>query len=88
MIETLLRHALQKILSCIAGRLGKQALRAANAMALSHKYLLVIHKTNPACCHLSRGRTVHWLPKLTTEPRSMESHQGQARKGQALQGWD
>lgn len=38
MIETPLRHALHKILSCIAGRLGKQALRTADVMALSHEY--------------------------------------------------
>ena len=52
------------------GRLGEQGLRISDITWLTHEYLLVLHKRNPARCHLSRGRAAAFA--LETQNRACE----------------
>lgn len=43
---------------CVQGQLGERCLLIPDITWLTHDYLLVLHKRNPACSHLSRGKAV------------------------------
>lgn len=41
---------------CVQGQLGEEGLLIPDVTWLTHEYLLILHKRNPACSHLSRGK--------------------------------
>lgn len=43
---------------CVRAQLGEQGLLIPDITWPTHEYLLVLHKRNPACTHLSRGKAV------------------------------
>lgn len=54
---------------CVWGQLSEQSLLIPAITWLTHEYLLVLHKGNLACSHLSRGRAVGFALETQNKAR-------------------